>query len=240
MLSFLRKIRKSTIHSGAARKYALYAFGEITLVVLGILIALQINNWNEQRILTDRETNLLYELRTNLETNVINLQSDVNHQQQQMRQLKRIIIHLEQKRDFKDSLSHWLDFSMPAPDVILTSAAFETLKSTGLELIRSDSLRKDIINLFEVHYPFLIQETKRLEDQMWPSVVLPMQQKYFKITPNDRYVPTNYEALLKDAEFTNMLSFRWTMRNYSTHLKVSAIDYTRDVIASINRDLKFR
>jgi hypothetical protein len=49
MLKFLRKIRKSLIESGSARKYLLYAIGEIALVVIGILIALQINNWNEWR-----------------------------------------------------------------------------------------------------------------------------------------------------------------------------------------------
>ena len=49
MLTFLRKIRRSLIDSGAMRKYLLYAFGEIALVVIGILIALQINNWNEEK-----------------------------------------------------------------------------------------------------------------------------------------------------------------------------------------------
>ena len=49
MLTFFRKIRKAPLESGAASKYLLYAIGEIALVVIGILIALQINNWNEWR-----------------------------------------------------------------------------------------------------------------------------------------------------------------------------------------------
>lgn len=47
MLTFLRKIRKSLMESGSFQKYFLYAIGEIALVVIGILIALQINIWNE-------------------------------------------------------------------------------------------------------------------------------------------------------------------------------------------------
>jgi hypothetical protein len=47
MLRFLRKIRKLFIAQAELKKYMLYAIGEIALVVLGILIALQINNWNE-------------------------------------------------------------------------------------------------------------------------------------------------------------------------------------------------
>ena len=49
MLTFLRRIRKGLLSDGAIPKYLLYAIGEIALVVIGILIALQINNWNEER-----------------------------------------------------------------------------------------------------------------------------------------------------------------------------------------------
>ncbi len=50
MLSIIRKVRRSLIESSSFRKYLFYAIGEIALVVIGILIALQINNWNEDRI----------------------------------------------------------------------------------------------------------------------------------------------------------------------------------------------
>lgn len=49
MLTFLRKIRRSLVKSGGTGRYLIYAVGEIALVVIGILIALQINNWNEER-----------------------------------------------------------------------------------------------------------------------------------------------------------------------------------------------
>ena len=49
MLTFFRRIRKGLLEGGATSKYLLYAIGEIALVVIGILIALQINNWNDER-----------------------------------------------------------------------------------------------------------------------------------------------------------------------------------------------
>lgn len=48
MIKLLRNIRHRLIESGSLRKYLVYALGEIVLVVIGILIALQINNWNEE------------------------------------------------------------------------------------------------------------------------------------------------------------------------------------------------
>ena len=48
MIQFFRKIRQNLLSEGKTRKYLKYAFGEIVLVVIGILIALGINNWNEQ------------------------------------------------------------------------------------------------------------------------------------------------------------------------------------------------
>lgn len=49
MLKFFRRIRKKLIEREKFRKYIFYALGEILLVVIGILIALQVNNWNEER-----------------------------------------------------------------------------------------------------------------------------------------------------------------------------------------------
>lgn len=61
MIKFFRKIRQKLIEKNKVRNYFFYAIGEIILVVIGILIALQINNWNENRIarIAERE---LYEL----------------------------------------------------------------------------------------------------------------------------------------------------------------------------------
>lgn len=47
MLTFFRKIRKALLDSGSLRKYLVYTIGEIALVVIGILIALEINNCPE-------------------------------------------------------------------------------------------------------------------------------------------------------------------------------------------------
>lgn len=49
MIKFFRKIRQNLLSEGNTGKYFKYAIGQIVLVVIGILIALSINNWNEER-----------------------------------------------------------------------------------------------------------------------------------------------------------------------------------------------
>lgn len=73
MLKFFRKIRQNLLSEGKTGKYLKYAFGEIILVVIGILIALQINNWNENRKNRLLEQQLLQALLIEFETNLVNL-----------------------------------------------------------------------------------------------------------------------------------------------------------------------
>jgi len=73
MLKFFRKIRQNLLSEGKTGKYLKYAFGEIVLVVIGILIALQINNWNENRKNRLLEQQLLKALLIEFVTNLVNL-----------------------------------------------------------------------------------------------------------------------------------------------------------------------
>lgn len=70
MLTFFRKIRRRFFTSDRFSKYILYALGEIILVVIGILIALQINNWNELNTQQERFLKILKEIRSDLESDI--------------------------------------------------------------------------------------------------------------------------------------------------------------------------
>jgi hypothetical protein len=69
MLTFLRKIRKSLVVSGQLRKYILYAIGEILLVMIGILLALQVNNWNQAKQLRTEEKEVILLLYNEMQLN---------------------------------------------------------------------------------------------------------------------------------------------------------------------------
>ena len=81
MIKFFRKIRYDLMEKNKTGKYLKYAIGEIILVIIGILIALSINNWNENRKLKIEEQNSLKDLRTEIVSNIEALSSAIesNH-----------------------------------------------------------------------------------------------------------------------------------------------------------------
>ena len=77
MIKFFRKIRQNLIMENKTSKYIKYAIGEIVLVMIGILLALQVNNWNEQRKLNNEEQHLLEDLHSEFNVNLENLKTNM-------------------------------------------------------------------------------------------------------------------------------------------------------------------
>ncbi|MBC2839709.1 DUF6090 family protein [Robiginitalea sp. SC105] len=81
MIAFLRKIRQRLLAGNQFSKYLLYAIGEIALVVIGILIALAVNNWNEERVRERRELESLAFLKAEFDGNLqkLRINRDKHH-----------------------------------------------------------------------------------------------------------------------------------------------------------------
>lgn len=77
MIKFFRKIRQNLLFKGKTGKYLKYAIGEIILVVIGILIALQINNWNEGRKDLAQEQLILMQLQREYISNLNQLDEKI-------------------------------------------------------------------------------------------------------------------------------------------------------------------
>lgn len=93
MIKFFRKIRQKLIIDNRFGNYLLYAIGEIILVVIGILIALQINNWNEEQKTNKWESRFLVDLRNELTTDYMQL-TDVYNMQMKKGNACRIVLEL--------------------------------------------------------------------------------------------------------------------------------------------------
>jgi hypothetical protein len=203
--------------------------------MIGILLALQVNNWNQERINSKIEENLLIELLENLSVNENRLQQSIEDEYTSLKSVEYVVTTLENKHSHNDSMNYHYGRADFAPDVEITSTAFEAIKSKGLDVISSDDIRRSIIDLFDSEYGVLISETVRLENLYWPTASLPLFHKHFRIKqirnrdPQSNAfdaIPTNYEALLNDTIYINMIKHRGSFRNDGAKLKELALNKT--------------
>jgi len=99
MIKFFKKIRQNLLMKNKTGKYFKYAIGEIVLVVIGIIIALQINNWNERRKVSSTQEKYLTLLKTEAENNlteIINTKNAVSEMKIEQIALYNLI---NEKRD---------------------------------------------------------------------------------------------------------------------------------------------
>ena len=112
MIKFFRKIRQNMIKENKASKYLLYAIGEIVLVVIGILIAISINNWNENNKLAKKETTLLISLQKEIEANINILKFNIEYNSAIITATTNFLLDAKKKSstksiaNFKRTLAH--------------------------------------------------------------------------------------------------------------------------------------
>jgi len=131
MIKFFRRIRQNLLYEGKTSKYFKYAIGEIVLVVIGILIALSINNWNQNRIEQDKEQVYLTNIKRDLQN-----------------QLKSIDLQLEHEKKYIDNTQPFLDYYYKYKKIKL-DAAFTRHLSIATErktFVRTDPTYTDLIS----------------------------------------------------------------------------------------------
>lgn len=155
MIKFFRNIRKKLLSEGKTSRYLTYAFGEIILVVIGILIALSINNWNDTRKERMFEHKLLREMKTALEKDIYFFDNHLIKNRMEVVQKAASFFKNYLITDSIASDSIDLNFNLLTRNMQITynKGPYEALKSTGIDKIKNDSLRNQIINLYEFSIP---------------------------------------------------------------------------------------
>lgn len=207
MLRFFRKIRQQLLSDNKFTKYLAYAIGEIFLVVIGILIALQINNWNEERKNRALERELLVNLVENLEQNVVRMDDRLEYIGF-LRQRGAIIINaFENEYKFAEQFKYVIPHSlMETHDLQLSSIGYQAINNAGFELISNDDLKNYIVVFFEEIQPSLISSLS------WGEIDLADRERFidqhFLQDPLDEelvYQPFQPDEIFKSQYFKSLI-----------------------------------
>ena len=214
MIKFFRQIRQNLIMENKTSKYFKYAIGEIVLVVIGILIALQINNWNEARKAKAKEVEILKDFQKGLQFDIFQIDSIYSQYNRAKFAINEVLNHLENDLPYSDSLDYYFfETTLVFDSGGLTDGAFETLKSGGFDLITNKEILDQLIivydefntwmNSWEQRYIDMIFEAKR---NVYNSRFRDSWKGDYKIAPEiGTMKPLNYELLKNDDAFKYFL-----------------------------------
>ena len=150
MINFFRKIRKQLADDNKPVKYMRYAIGEIVLVVIGILIALQINNLNEQRKSNDLEREFLNGLRADLVIDSTYYSKRIQDAENYIRINRNFIVELyEEQQNYADVQNLFEKLSLYADLLTVQNSTYQELINEGkFNLIRNRELKSALIDYY--------------------------------------------------------------------------------------------
>lgn len=219
MINLFRNVRHKLAGDNRPIKYARYAIGEIILVVIGILIALQINTWNNNRMNKQKENLLLAELHSEFIGNKLQLDSILFIHKRSMISSAYLLSRLPIKKiedENLDSLSYhiWWSgwYSTFDPSKGVTNSI---MNSNSFDLISNDELRKLLISWNDVLLDY--QEEEQLARENYNFHLKPFEKKHFNLNVYD-YTKILSDSrvdlgILQNLEFDNYVQDRYNDLN---------------------------
>ena len=166
MLKFFRRIRRKLIEEDNLKKYLIYSIGEILLVVVGILIALQINNWNQKnsdnKIASDYMSNMVTELSSDLDY----FEHLIANNEKQKSYIDEVLIALISEKGVgyvEEELMLKLSEATDPADFFPKTATYQDLVSSGkMILVKPLDLRQKVIT----HYNLMEQKSLHINREL--------------------------------------------------------------------------
>jgi hypothetical protein len=213
MIKIFRKIRQKLLTENKFSKYLIYAIGEIILVVIGILIALWLNNLNSEYKQKQEEISILKELKEDFKLDIIDFEINVEGHTKSNTSIDIILKNLDNDLSYNDSLAHHFAWTTNWPISLIHTNSFDVLKSKGIEIISDNNLRKKILNIHGQSY----QSLKAWENQPNRDFYLEEILKRFNkldawnVNDNGDYIkseitPNDYESLKNDVLYKSILN----------------------------------
>ena len=221
MIRLFRKIRQNLLSENNYSLYLLYAAGEIILVVFGILIALQINNWNEAKKERQIESKILNEILSNLDIDLENLDLALVENNEFLIHNIEVLEHLQNDLPLSDSLKYHYSNLYGHGNFHPNTIGFDNLNSKGVDIIQNESLRNAVSELYSYKYFSIVEEKRTVVRKFQILQTEEIYKNIKEIKPFEISEPINLKELRLNIQFRNTLLknialLKWVNRRYTT------------------------
>jgi hypothetical protein len=220
MIKFFRHLRQNVLLEGKTTKYFKYAIGEIVLVVIGILIALQINTWNQERVNAKEERRILQDLSEELRFNNFLKENGGKVMQEAVDAADRLLLVINDQAEQRDTAQigmyiHKLTWvwvsgrNTTIYDVLSGSGDFDHISSPILRKKLAD-LKANQENLLQ----FEVVQNQFVDQQLRPFLNRAVDRTTIRskfesaemiTTMHASKFPNSFSELLESREFANLL-----------------------------------
>ncbi|MEM5566902.1 DUF6090 family protein [Psychroserpens sp. AS72] len=211
--------------TGKTGKYFKYAIGEIILVVIGILIALQINNWNESRKNKVFESEIIALIDNNLVQDSTSLSIELNKAKLAIETTDRLLKQVNQGV-YNDSLNYMMGKIINFQRFKSQSSAFEVLKSKGIENITDNKLQLALISYYDEFLFRVYESTLDVEDSFVADWIPIIKQEFLDFKWEDFCVPIDAKSFFEKP--STIILFKLFKDN-----RAGQVDYMEKTISKI-------
>ncbi|QNJ98128.1 DUF6090 family protein [Constantimarinum furrinae] len=226
MNNFFRKIRLNLLSEGKTGKYLKYAIGEILLVIIGILIALQINNWNDKRI----ERN---ELNLSLHSMIEELNQNIKFLETEKKDKQERLLTIESFKDVAGSDQDPRNIVFAIGDEVKSkefNTVYQTLKDEKkIRLIQSSELRDQITTFYEYELAG-ITDFNTWHDKFVSEIIDPYFLENIPLSNNIEIDPNVINEFINQSKFKNILASQETI--YMSYVSLN------EKVTQLAKDLK--
>ncbi len=268
MTKLFRNMRKLSLSRNSSGKYFRYAVGEILLVVLGILIALQVSNWNDIQKREKQEIKFLQHIKEDLTGMMGDIRNDYHALKLGEKSHFRILNYFSENKPYQDSIC--FDFYWLTKDeyVYPVRSTYDAIKEEGFSIIENDSIRKGIQIAYENIFPriskenpfypdieaffseylqneFTVNEDKNLVfEEKFPDYTISYpyprnsEGKQYFVTVG--FHPKDFQKIKKDQKFKVLMRQAYTYRAYKLNRYRNGMYYVENLLGLLDRELNRR
>lgn len=245
MIKFFRKIRQQLLSQGRFRKYLVYAVGEIVLVMIGILLALQVNNWNTNNQKKEKERNYLVEILENLKSDTIQINDALDFNVKKREAIDSCFIELaspDTPSNRMEAIGKRLSVLGSYRFFLPNDLGFSNMMSAdNIELVQNDSIKQKLSAYYKYDYKGTVQ--KRTVDITrnfvnYADPFLATKERYKRFRNVDLELPSvNDIDIYKDPKIFSFLDLMSVTINYQDGLLTLTKDEIIQLIKAIKEEL---